>query len=211
MNNAMDREMMRVGLTGGLGSGKTAAARRFIELGVPVVDADEIAHGLVAPGEPALAEIVAAFGDEILGPDGRLDRANMREKVFRDAMQRRRLEAILHPRVRRELRERSSRFIAPYCVLVVPLLIEAGMLDLVDRVVVVDADEERRVAWVMERSQLDEGEIRRIFAAQASREERLRVADDWLQNEGTLEDLRRKVDTLHARFMRIAPPGRSAV
>lgn len=197
-----------VGLTGGIGSGKSAAAERFAALGAAVVDTDAIAHELTGPAGAALAELRAAFGDGILAADGRLDRAAMRALVFADPSARHRLEAILHPLIRAEAERRTAAALAagaPYVVLVVPLLVESGdYRQRVGRVVVVECDEETRIDRVVSRSGLEPAEVRRIMAAQASPEARRRAADDLIDNGGDLDRLRRQVDELHRRYLSLA-------
>jgi dephospho-CoA kinase len=194
-----------VGLTGGIGSGKSAAATLFEELGAAVVDTDAIAHELTAPGGTAIAPIRAAFGDEVVAPNGALDRAAMRRKVFTDAQAKGRLEAILHPMIRAEADRRSAAVRAPYVVLVVPLLVESGgYRSRVQRVTVVDCPEEVQVARVMSRSGLFAEEARAIMAAQVSREARLAVADDVIDNGGELAALRPQIEALHRRYLEMA-------
>ena len=192
--------MLRVGLTGGIGSGKSTAAAIFAGHGVPIIDADEIARRLVAPAEPAFREIVQAFGEEVVAADGNLDRQRLRKIVFEDAPRRHQLEAILHPRVHDEIERQTRRLDAPYCIIVIPLLIEADQRDLVDRIVVIDVDEDLQRQRVAARGQLPEEQIRQIIAAQLSRSERLRYADDVILNNATLADLRVSVDRLHERY-----------
>ena len=196
--------MLVVGLTGGVGAGKTTVARRFAEHGVPVLDADEIARGLVEPGSETLAEVVRTFGREVLRPDQSLDRARLRRLVFGDPAQRRRLEAILHPRVRNVLQQRSRSLESVYCILCVPLLIEAHMTDLVDRVLVVDAPEAVQAQRVLRRGGVTRRDVEGIVAAQVSRAERLAAADDVIVNDADLSGLYRQVDELHAFYMRLA-------
>jgi dephospho-CoA kinase len=196
--------MLRIGLTGGIGSGKSAVADRFRHHGVPVIDADEVARDVVEPGQPAYAEVVEAFGAEVLGADGRVDRARLRQRVFSDPAQRRRLESILHPRIREAMRRQADAQDAPYCILMIPLLVESGGNYRLDRTLVIDADEDRRTRWVEARSGLGREEVRRIMAAQASRAERLEAADDVIVNNGGLEDLEHKVDALHQRYLALA-------
>ncbi len=198
---------LRIGLTGGIGSGKSEVAKRFAALGAPVIDADAIARRLVAPGSPAFDEIVQAFGADSLDATGGIDRARLRRHVFENPAERARLEAILHPRIRAEMLAEAARLDTPYCVLVIPLLIESGQRDLVDRVLVVDADEARRIAWIKARSGLDDAEIRAIMAAQADRNTRLRAADDVLDNDGDLTHLDAEVRRLHALYLALALPG----
>lgn len=199
--------MLRVGLTGGVGSGKSTVAEEFRELGVPIIDTDEIAHDLVARGSDALEEIKAAFGVTILTPGGDLDRAALRNKVFADSSQRRRLEAILHPRIRAVVSRRIGKLHAPYCMIVVPLLVEADFVDLVDRVLVVDVDEATQIVRTRTRSGLSEEEVRRILGAQASRAERLSAADDVVRNDSDLNRLRQQVAILHERYLSLANGG----
>lgn len=194
-----------VGLTGGIGSGKSAAATLFEEFGAAVVDTDAIAHALTAPGGTAIAPIRDAFGDEVVAPNGALDRAAMRRKVFTDAQAKGRLEAILHPMIRAEADRRSAAARAPYVVLVVPLLVESGgYRSRVQRIAVVDCPEAVQVARVMSRSGLSAEEARAIMAAQVSREARLAVADDVIDNGGELAALRPQIEALHRRYLEMA-------
>lgn len=194
-----------VGLTGGIGSGKSAASSLFESLGAAVVDTDVIAHELTAPGGAAIESIRNAFGDEVIDARGALDRAAVRRKVFADASAKARLEAILHPMIRAEADRRSAAARAPYVVLVVPLLVESGgYRSRVRRVAVVDCPEEVQVARVMTRSGLSAEEARAIMAAQASREQRLAVADDVIDNGGDLAALRPQVEALHRRYLEMA-------
>ena len=196
--------MLIVGLTGGIGSGKTVVSDRFARHGVPVIDTDLIARELVRPGQPALAEIVAEFGPECLDDGGSLDRAYLRQRVFADETGRRRLEAILHPRIRAVTRERIAALTAPYGLLVIPLLAETGMTDLVDRVLVVDVSEAEQIRRVMARDRIDEIQARRILAAQASRSQRLALADEVVENAGDFADLERQIADLHPYYLRLA-------
>ena len=192
-----------VGLTGGIGSGKSAVADLFAAHGVPVVDTDALAHALTAPGGAAMPAIRAAFGDGVVGPAGALDRAAMRAVAFSDPTARKRLEAILHPMIRAEGERLLSRCLrtAPYAILMVPLLVESGdYRRRVDRVAVVDCAVETQVARVMSRNGLTRAEVERILAAQASRSERLAAADDVIDNDGALADLGPRVATLHAEY-----------
>ena len=192
--------MLKVGLTGGIGSGKTTVSDRFKALGVPVIDTDIIARELVAPGSDALAEIVTTFGADVLLPDNSLDRNALREQVFADKTKRTQLEQILHPRIRREVARRLAALDAPYCVIVVPLLIETDFKQLVDRVLVIDALDELRRKWLRERDDIDDDAIDQMFAAQTDRETRLAAADDVIRNDGTLADLEQRVLDLHKRY-----------
>ncbi len=194
-----------VGLTGGIGSGKSAAAARFAELGADIVDTDEIARALTAQGGAAIDAIRAAFGNELIGPDGALDRPAMRLRVFDDAQARRQLETILHPLIRDQARRRCLDSRAPYVVLAVPLLIESNhWRERCDRVCVVDCPETLQIERVGARSGLSADEVGAIIAAQASREQRLKAADDVLDNSGDLAALHRQVDALHDRYLTLA-------
>ena len=193
-----------VGLTGGIGSGKSAAAALFAERGITVVDTDAIAHALTAPGGAAMPAIRAEFGDAVAGADGALDRAAMRAIVFADPGARKRLESILHPMIRAE----SERLLAadgaraPYAILMVPLLVESGdYRKRVDRVAVVDCAEATQIARVMNRNGLARAEVERILAAQATRAERLAAADDVIDNDGELAALAPQIERLHAQYL----------
>ncbi len=197
--------MLKIGLTGGIGSGKTTVADCFASLGAPVIDADKISHELTAPGQPVLRDIVSTFGQNILKDDGQLDRAWLRTVVFNDAAQRKRLEGILHPRIRAEMRRRIADIeasTAPYCILSIPLLLETGQTDMVDRILVVDTPEDLQYQRVRARSGLPDAEIAAIIHAQASREQRLAAADDIIVNDRGLEELRQHVLELHQHYLK---------
>jgi dephospho-CoA kinase len=193
-----------VGLTGGIGSGKSEVCRLFTEHGVPVIDTDAIARELVAPGQPALAEISAAFGGGILTADGDLDRAALRHLVFVDSNRRATLERILHPRIRAEVLRRVSAVGSAYCVVCVPLLLEAGWQDLVQRVLVVDCPPDLQVRRTMRRDGLTAAAVEAIMRAQASRDVRLAAADDVITNDGDLGQTRSRVGELHDMYLRMA-------
>ena len=195
----MDRPL-RIGLTGGIASGKTTVAKLFAARGVPVLDTDQIARDVVEPGQPALAEVVAAFGPDILGPDGRLDRPLLRARIFADPDSRQRLEAILHPAIRAELARRAEAAGGPYQVWVIPLLVEGGQVDRVDRILVVDCPEAVQLARVKARDGETEDSARAILAAQASRAQRLAAADDVIVNDGEEAGLGPQVAALDARY-----------
>ena len=194
-----------VGLTGGIGCGKSKAADMFAELGADIVDTDAIAHELTGPGGGAMAALRDSFGPEYLRDDGALNRERMRALVFSDPAARTRLESILHPLIRGESRRRIETSSAPYVVLVVPLLIETGgYRDVVDRILVVDCDESTQVARTMARSRLIEEDVRRIMSTQASRTQRLQHADDVISNDGDMNALRSQVESLHRRYLAAA-------
>jgi dephospho-CoA kinase len=197
--------MFTVGLTGGIGSGKSTVADCFAAHGVPVIDTDVIAHDLTAPGGAALDAIRAAFGEPVMQTDGTLDRAALRRRVFTDADARRQLEGILHPRIRQVVEQTLAALAAPYVLIVIPLLVETGgYRDLLNRVLVVDCPEDLQIARVMARSGLSRDEVMAILAAQAGRAERLAVADDVLVNTASPEALRARVVALHQRYQTLA-------
>lgn len=196
--------MLRIGLTGGIGSGKSTVAALLTTRGVPVIDTDEIAHRLTEPGQAAFDEIVRVFGEEILDSSHRIDRNKLRERVFENAAERQRIEAILHPRIREVIREKLAALHAPYCVVVVPLLIESGFTDLVDRVLVVDAPEAAQIQRTAARSGLTEPEIRKILSAQATRAQRLQKADDVIENNADRRHLEKEVERLHQWYLSLA-------
>jgi dephospho-CoA kinase len=194
-----------VGLTGGIGSGKSAVAALFAGLGADIVDTDEIAHELTRPGGEAIAPIRAAFGDQAIARDGALDRAAMRKLAFGDARTRNRLEAILHPMIRAESSRRLERAAGPYAILVIPLLVESGVdRSRTPRVLVVDCPEASQLERVMRRSGLPEAEVRAILAAQATRAQRLAAADDVIDNAGAPQALEGQVARLHEKYLTLA-------
>jgi dephospho-CoA kinase len=194
-----------VGLTGGIGSGKSAAAQVFEALGVAVIDTDAVAHALTAPGGAAIAPIRAAFGPEFVTAEGALDRARMRELVFADAARKRQLEAILHPMIRAQTAGLVQAARSPYVVLMVPLLVESSdYRQRCQRILVVDCPEELQLARVTARSGLAAAQVRSIMANQVSRAERLAAADDVIDNSRDLAQLRRQAEALHARYLRLA-------
>ena len=198
-----------VGLTGGIGSGKSAATAHFAALGASVVDTDLIAHALTAPGGAAIEAIREAFGGGMIAADGSLDRAAMRALAFERPQARRQLEAILHPMIRDESARQCRDAPGPYVILAVPLLIESGTYrERCDRICVVDCPEALQVARVRQRNALPEEQVRSIMAAQASRAQRLAVADDVIDNSGTLAELEAQVERLHAAYL--AAPGTTA-
>ncbi len=194
--------MLRIGLTGGIGSGKTVVSDRFRQLGAAVIDTDEIAHQLTTPGAPAVQEIAREFDPGIV-QNGVLDRNVLRERVFNDSAARKKLEAILHPRIREEVNHKLKALAVPYCVIVVPLLIETGFQDLVDRVLVIQAPTEKRLDWLAQRNGFSRTHVEKILSAQASDQERAAIADDLLCNDGTIDVLLRQVDELHRRYMEL--------
>lgn len=194
-----------IGLTGGIGSGKSSAAKAFQELGAAVIDTDEISHELTRAGGGALAMIREQFGAECLAADGSMDRAAMRRLIFQDSAAKKKLEAILHPMIRSTVKARIAQTRAPYALIAVPLLLETGAYkDFICRILVVDCDEALQVERTMRRSKLTAGEVRAIMAAQLPRQERLARADDVLHNDSDMAALRSRVAALHARYLALA-------
>lgn len=190
-----------IALTGGIASGKTAVSDRFAELGVPVIDTDVIAREVVAPGQPLLEAITRHFGGEIVLPDGSLDRKSLRQRVFANDAERNALEALLHPAILDEVQARIAKLNAPYCVVVIPLLAENGRHPWIDRVLLVDTPEAVQLERVMHRDKSSESQARAILRAQASREDRLAIADDVIVNDATLESLLAATDRQHRRYL----------
>ncbi len=202
---------LRIGLTGGIASGKSAVADMFAALGAPVVDTDLIAREVVAPGTPGLAQVVEAFGKGICQPDGALDRAALRQRIFTDEQARLQLQGILHPLIWTGTQAQVQAHCQPaqgdpppYVIIVVPLLVEGGKLGRFDRIAVVDCDPEAQISRLLERDGETAESARRILAAQATREARLAAADDVVNNDSTLQALSLKVAELHGRYLAMA-------
>lgn len=195
---------LTIGLTGGIASGKSAVASAFERMGVKIIDADTVARTIVEPGEPALAEIVDRFGADIVDGDGHLKRRALRQIVFEDDAARADLEGITHPRIRAELARQRDAAQSDYCILVVPLLVKSSMLDLVDRVLVIDAPESIQLERLVARDDIDEAFARKMIAAQDARAERLAMADDVLINTGPRKDIADLAAALHAGYLRLA-------
>ena len=200
---------LRIGLTGGIASGKSTVAQRFTDLGVPVIDADAAARTVVASGTPGLARVIERFGPAVLAQNGELDRRALRDLIFSNPGARRDLESILHPLIRADMERSADQAVGPYIVMAIPLLIESGPSDRVDRILVVDVDEAVQLRRVMERDGCTSEQARAILASQAARSARLGAADDVLLNAGTVSDLRQAVDRLHERYLRLAETLRS--
>jgi dephospho-CoA kinase len=194
----------RVALTGGIASGKSTVANLFAALGVPLIDTDVIAREVVEPGRPALAAVAREFGSGVLGAEGRLDRRRLRGIVFGDESARRRLEAILHPAIRAEMERQSAAAHGPYQMLVIPLLTEGGRRDHVNRVLLVDVPESLQLERLMSRDGVSREQAEAALRAQATREARLRFADDVIPNSGDVEALRPQVAALHERYLELA-------
>lgn len=195
------RPALVIGITGGIGSGKTTVANLFADLGVPVIDADDLARRAVARGEPGYEEIVKDFGSEILDEAGELDRRKMREHVFSGSDNRARLEAIVHPRVYAMMKQLLDNLECPYAIVVVPLLIETGGREIVDRVLVVDSPEKLQIERTLRRDGTTREGVERILAAQTDRRSRLAVADDVIENAASEPDLEDAVGRLHHRYL----------
>ena len=200
MNTSSSRPWI-LGLTGGIGSGKSAAAEHFAALGVHVVDADHAARWVVEPGRPALAKIAEHFGDAVLQADGQLDRSALRSLIFSDPELRRWLEALLHPLIREEIALNLAQAKSPYAILVSPLLIESGQYATTQRVLVIDAPQALQIERTLLRDTTSEQQVQAILKAQASREERLSHADDILVNDSDLKTLQTEVERLHHFYL----------
>ena len=191
-------------LTGGIASGKTAVSDHFSALGLPVIDTDVIARELVEPSQPALAEIADTFGPVFLTPDGRLDRARLRQAVFANPGMRKQLESILHPRIAAEALRRISALEGDYCILVIPLYSSSERYGWTDRVLVVDVEEELQIERVIARDGVSRQQALAILDAQASRADRLALADDVIDNGGSLEELHQQVVKLHRTYLALS-------
>jgi dephospho-CoA kinase len=191
-------------LTGGIASGKTAVSDLFAQRGIPVIDTDQIAHEIVEPGQPALKRITKVFGQEFLGADGRLDRKKMRNAIFSSPQQKNRLESILHPAIAAEVDQLIAQVDEPWCILVVPLLAETSLFSWINRVLVVDVDESVQIERVMARDKIRQKQAQSILDAQTSRRQRLALADDILDNSGSLEELEAMVDKLYQKYTALA-------
>lgn len=195
---------LRIGLTGGIGSGKSLVGKFFSELGVPVIDADLISHQITRPGHIAFEKIIVFFGSSILNSDGSLNRAALKKLIFEDSTKRAWLEKLLHPLIRAEMAKQIENSNYPYCIVMIPLLAEAKQHPMVDRVLVIDTEPETQLQRVLERDRISLEQANKIIKAQASRETRLALADDIVCNEASPEDLRQAVATLHKKYLNLA-------
>jgi len=193
-----------VGVTGGIGSGKSTVCAAFERFGIPVIDTDQVARDVVVPGSEGLAAVIAEFGSGILNTDGTLDRAALRKIVFADPERRQRLEALLHPRIRARVRDLVEQVKTPYCLVGIPLLVERGNHQQAERILVVDCPEEVQIARVMARDKLTEPEVRAIMRTQATRQERLDMADDVVVNAAGLSEIQPQIEALHTRYLALA-------
>lgn len=200
----MSTRPYRVGLTGGIASGKSTAAKFFGALGVPILDSDQVARDVVEPGQPPLERLVERFGPKILTADGHLDRPALREIVFSDPKARADLEALTHPAIGAAMEARSAAAGGPYQILVIPLLVEKNLAAHVDRVLVVDCDEELQIRRLRDRDGSTPEQVDAILKAQAPRTARLKAADDVIHNDSDMSAVRDQVATLHARYLELA-------
>lgn len=196
--------MITVGLTGGIGSGKSTAADIFRELGVPIIDADVIAHDIVNPGQPTLNSIFQQFDKNLKLDDGSLNRDALREYVFSDPEKRQQLEAIMHPAIIQKMKEEQATLAAPYCIMVIPLLLENNLQDLVTRILVIDCPIEKQQERVLTRPGIDKKQLANIIKAQVSRKERLSAADDILHNDDDIASLHQQIHSLNANYLQLA-------
>lgn len=192
--------MLVIGLTGGIGSGKSTVAEMFESLGVPIIDMDRIARQIVEPGQPALTQIKHAFGEKIVAASGQLNRQQLSKIIFDSAERRHQLEAILHPLIRQETARQLAELKSPYCIVVIPLLLESEQRSLVDRVLVVDVPESLQITRTMQRDGISAAQVRKILAAQVGRDSRLNAADDVIDNSAAMEDIRHRVDELDQQY-----------
>jgi len=188
---------LKIGLTGGIGAGKTTVSKLFAQLGIPIIDADEIAHQIVAPGQPALKRIIETFGTNMIGPDSKLNRAKLREHIFADPEQRQRLETILHPSIREIMQAQVAAVQKPICLLSIPLIVETQQIDLVDRVLVIDCPVTLQHQRLINRDGLSSLQIEQIIQAQTHRSTRLAIADDIIYNDSDFNHLRQQVFKIH--------------
>jgi len=197
-------KLLRIGLTGGIASGKSTVAGFFAEHNVPLIDTDIIARKLVEPNKLALDEIRSTFGNKVFDSQDRLDRRFLRKLVFSDVSMRRDLESILHPKIRAEIATQSESAGGPYQIIVVPLLVESPMQKLMDRILVVDCDEDIQLKRLLIRDSEEENQAHRIMAAQSSQKEQLAIADDIIYNNDDLTSTRKQVDDLHSEYLSLA-------
>ena len=201
------KQPLRIGLTGGIASGKSTVAEMFADLGVPVIDTDIIAREVVQPGEPALNEICERFGSQVINTDGELDRDALRNLIFSDTVARHDLEAILHPRIGTETRRQSAAAAGPYQLIVVPLLTGSQLIQFVNKILVVDCDEDIQIQRLIARDAETIDQAQRILSAQASRKERLKIADDVIRNDQSLAATRAQVLALDATYRQESEQG----
>lgn len=196
--------MLAIGLTGGIGSGKTTVADLFAKLGVEIIDTDQLAREVVLPNTPALQEIVNHFGKDILDSSKQLDRAKLRERIFNQPEERRWLEQLLHPLIREKVKQRVATVKSPYCIVVIPLLVETLPNPLINRILVIDVDPKQQIARAQARDKMSREQIEAILKAQVSREKRMAAADDLIHNDRDLNFLQQQVAKLHEFYLNLA-------
>jgi len=196
--------MLVIGLTGGIGSGKSTVARLFSERGIAIIDADVIARDITAPAQPAFTAITKHYGNEILCKNGTLDRAKLRHIIFNDRHERRWLENLLHPLIRGEIEKQTKQVTSPYCIVVIPLLIEVGPYPFINRILVVDTPEHLQIERTALRDKVEKHQVEAILKTQTNRQQRLKYAHDIIINDGKREDLALQVDQLHHRYLKMA-------
>jgi dephospho-CoA kinase len=206
VSDSNTQQPLRIGLTGGIASGKSTVAEQFSKLGIPIIDTDIIAREVVAIGSPGIEEVQKRFGDGVIDESGNLDRAAMRKLIFLDDAARSDLEAILHPRIGAEVRRQAETVGGPYQIIAVPLVVSSQLLQFVDRVLVVDCEESTQLERLLKRDAGTIGEAQRILAAQSSRDERLAIADEVVTNDSDLQHLQDQVTALHAAYLHLATP-----
>lgn len=195
--------MLKIGLTGGIGSGKSSVSALFLDLGVPVIDMDVLAREVVMPGQPALQEIIRLFGEHVCDANGELKRRRVRDIIFTDPNKRRQLEAIIHPAIREQVRRRLNNMDSPYCIIVIPLLFETGQKDMIDRILVVDSRPEDQLQRTMRRDNISKDDVQNIMATQVSRQTRLELADDIINNSEGIPRLKEQVQQLHQHYLEL--------
>ena len=196
--------MLKIGLTGGIGSGKTTVANMFAQLGATVIDADKIAHEITATNTDQANKIVKHFGKDFLQVDGALNRRKLRKIVFQIPQERKWLENLLHPMIRQEIKDKIAMATTPYCILVIPLLTKSSHYHYIDRILVVDAPEELQIKRAAQREKVSEADITAIIKSQTARKERLAIADDIIVNDGAMTDLHSHVEELHHHYLKLA-------
>lgn len=197
--------MLIIGLTGGIGSGKSTVTKLFSSYGVPIIDADTIARQVTSPGQPALREICALFGEEIVDDNGQLKRKQLRNIIFSDRQKREQLEAILHPLIQQRMLEQAAMAShrAAYAILSIPLLLESGWQHLLDRILVIDTNERNQLQRTMQRDNIDKKTAQTIIDTQINRQDRLLAADDIIDNEGSIDELQQQVQQLHQKYQQL--------
>jgi dephospho-CoA kinase len=195
--------VLKIGLTGGIGSGKSTACEIFSEFGVPVIDADIIAHSLVEPGMPVFQAIINQFGEGIVTKDGSLDRKKLRDQIFTNETDRKKLENILHPAIYNEIAHETEGLLSKYCIIALPLLLETGASKIIDRILVIDAPRELQLSRASIRDNVSKSDIETIMHSQISADDRLAVADDIVNNDGDIDNLRKQICDLHRFYTSI--------